>query len=111
MEKYDQIDLNIDVSKITDHEEYKKLWSNMGKIEIKCIEKNEECRHKVGDIFIYENPYKKPQGVCDALLHVIDLYTWRVALGFPSWNTGNRKVFKIHCPDPKGTIWEIKKID
>jgi hypothetical protein len=48
--------------------------------------------------------------VCEALLHVLNLYTWRVALGFPSWNSENRKIHKLHCPDPKGTVWEMKKI-
>ena len=104
------IDLNIDVGNIKSHEEYKELWNKVGKIEIRMVEKNEECKHNVGDVFIYENPYKKPEGVCNALLHVLDLYTWRVALGFPSWNSEDRMVFKIHCPDPKGTVWEMKKI-
>lgn len=111
MNKLDKIDLNINVSELKNHDDYKKLWDCIGKIEIKCIEKNEECKHNTGDVFIYDNPYKKPVGVCDALLHVIDLYTWRVALGFPSWNAENRKIFKIHCPDPNGTIWEIRKVD
>jgi hypothetical protein len=44
------------------------------------------------------------------LLHVLDLYVWRAALGFPSWNRENRKVFKLHCPDAKGTVWEMRKI-
>jgi uncharacterized repeat protein (TIGR04076 family) len=104
------IDLNIDVKKITGHTQYHKLWSSIGKIEIKCVEKNEECKHRVGDVFIYENPYERPAGVCAALLHVLDLYVWRVALGFPSWNSADRKIHKLHCPDPKGTVWEMKKI-
>jgi uncharacterized repeat protein (TIGR04076 family) len=104
------IDLNIDVKKITEHAQYKKLWSRIGKIEIKCVEKNEECKHNVGDVFIYKNPYERPAGVCVALLHVLDLYVWRVALGFPSWNGTDRKIHKLHCPDPKGTVWEMKKI-
>ena len=64
----------------------------------------------IGDTFVYETPYKKPENGCTAILHVLDLSTWRVALGFPSWNSENRKVFKIHCPDPKGTVWEMRKI-
>ena len=75
------------------------------------IEKNEECRHNLGDTFIFDNPYTRPAGICAALLHVLDLYTWRATLGFPSWNGGDRRVFKIHCPDPRGTVWEMKKSD
>ena len=110
MKNDEVIDLDIDISSIGNHREYQELWHLLGKIEIRMAEKNEECKHSCGDTFIYENPYKKPDGVCEALLHVLDLYTWRVALGFPSWNSEDRKVFKIHCPDLKGTVWEMKKI-
>ncbi|MFH1179277.1 MAG: hypothetical protein V1710_02845, partial [Candidatus Bathyarchaeota archaeon] len=40
---------------------------------------------------LYEDPYRKPEGVCPALLHVLDLYAWRTALGFPSWGPMDRK--------------------
>jgi uncharacterized repeat protein (TIGR04076 family) len=109
-ENNDIIDLNIDTDAITSHKDYLKLWSRTGKIEIKMVEKNEDCKHNLGDVFIFDSPYDKPEGVCNALLHVLDLYTWRVALGFPSWNEEDRKVYKIHCPDPKGTVWEMRKI-
>ncbi len=105
------IDLNIDLEKIHSHQEYRELWNKLGKIEIKCIEKNEECKHNVGDTFIFDSPYKRPTCICEALLHVLSLFTWRVTLGFPSWNSENRKIYKIHCPDPKGTVWEMRKID
>jgi uncharacterized repeat protein (TIGR04076 family) len=110
-EKNDIMDLDIDMSSIKDHEEYRKLWDRIGSIEIKMVEKNEECIHNLGDTFIYENPYKKPEGVCNALLHVLELYTWRVAFGFPSWNSEDRKVHRIHCPDAKGTVWEMRRIN
>jgi uncharacterized repeat protein (TIGR04076 family) len=111
MDKKKTFDLNIDCSQIKNHADYKELWKNISRVEIKMVEKNEDCRHNVGETYIFENPYKRPAGVCDALLHVIDLYIWRAAFGFPSWNADNRKVFKIHCPDPKGTVWEIRKFD
>jgi uncharacterized repeat protein (TIGR04076 family) len=110
MGKNNSIDLNVDLSKIKNHEDYRGVWQRLGKIEIKMVEKHEECRHNLGDTFQYENPYKRPKDVCEALLHVLDLYVWRAALGFPSWNSENRKVFKLHCPDPKGTVWEMRKI-
>ncbi len=111
MGKKEKIDLNLDISKLKNHDDYKEFWKSLGRIEIKMVEKNEECRHNIGDKFIYDNPYKRPANVCEALLHVLDLYTWRAVLGFPSWNSENYKVFKIHCPDVKGTVWEMHKID
>jgi uncharacterized repeat protein (TIGR04076 family) len=104
------IDLDLDLDSIKNHKDYLEFWKRLGRLEIRMVEKNEECRHSLGDVFMYENPYQKPDGVCRALLHVLDLYVWRAALGFPSWNSENRKVFKIHCPDPKGTVWEMKKV-
>jgi len=104
------LDLNIDFSALKTHDDYQKLWERMGKIEIRMVEQNEECKHRLGDVFVYENPYQRPVGVCNALLHVLDLYTWRIALGFPSWDSTNWKVHRIHCPDAKGTVWEVRKI-
>lgn len=104
------LDLNIDPCSIRNADDYHELWDRMGRIEIKMIEKNEQCTHNLGDTFIYENPYKKPEGVCNALLHVLELYTWRVAFGFPSWYE-DRTVHKIHCPDAKGTVWAMRRLD
>lgn len=109
MKDLNVVDLNIDLATLKTHEDYKRLWERIGKIQITMVEQHEECKHKLGDSFVYDNPYQKPAGVCNALLHVLDLYTWRVALGFPSWNSKNWKVHRIHCPDAKGTVWEIKK--
>ena len=78
---------------------------------IRLVEKLGQCRHNAGDKFVYENPYKRPQGVCNALLHVLDLYTWRVSLGFPSWNEKDRNVYRIHCPDHTGTVWEMRRLE
>ena len=93
----------------TNDRQYKDLWKKLGPIEIKLIKKSEACRHKVGEKHYYKNPYARPKNVCSALLHVLDLYTWRVALGFPSWESKDRSVFKIHCPSKNGTVWEMKK--
>jgi uncharacterized repeat protein (TIGR04076 family) len=90
-------------------EEYKNLWKGL-KIEIKMIEKIGKCKHEPGEKYFYNSPYEKPQNVCNALLHVMDLYTWRVALDFPSWESDNRKMYRIHCPSKKGTVWEMRKV-
>lgn len=92
------------------YEEYKKVWESLNPLRIEMVEKNEECVHALGDRFYYGNPYKKPSGVCNALQHVIDLYTWRSELGFPSWEEDDRGVFRIHCPDKKGTVWELRRV-
>ena len=95
---------------ILDNKEYRKKWQELGSIEIKMTEKHGKCTHKLGEKFYYKNPYEKPKKFCNALLHVVDLYTWRVALDFPSWESDDRKVYRIHCPSKKGTVWEMKKI-
>jgi uncharacterized repeat protein (TIGR04076 family) len=74
------------------------------------IAKTGKCEHDVGDTFEYSTPYNRPEGVCAAFLHVLDLYTWRVALGFPSWEEDDRRVFRIHCPSKTGTVWEMKRV-
>jgi uncharacterized repeat protein (TIGR04076 family) len=111
MDRHDtgEIRLNIDVTSLSDFE-YRALWDNLGKIEVRLVEKIGDCKHNIGDTCIYDTPYKRPAIVCAALLHVLDLYTWRVALGFPSWNAEDRKVFRIHCPDRTGTIWEMRRV-
>jgi len=103
--------LDIDLSAPMPHAEYHAYWDRLGKIEIRLAEKLGECRHNPGDVFTYENPYRRPEGVCFALLHVLDLYTWRIALGFPSWNELDPRVHRIHCPDHTGTVWEVRRVE
>lgn len=104
------IDANIDFSKLKSHDDYLKLWKELRPLEITCVEKNEECPHCVGDRFVAKNPYALPETMCKALKHVIELYAWRAALGFPSWNSEDHSVYKLHCPDPKGTVWEMRRL-
>ncbi len=102
------VSLNLDISNLSEAE-YKKLWKEDLKLDIKMVEKNGECKHILGDTFIYSSPYNRPENVCFALLHVLDLYAWRAALGYPSWNAENREVYRIHCPDATGTVWELRR--
>jgi len=107
----EKIKLDLDTQNMTD-EDYRKLWDGLGKIELRCVEKIGQCRHNVGDTFFYDKmPYRVPEGVCYALRHVMELYTWRIALGFPSWNAGDRDVYRIHCPDRTGTVWEARRVE
>ena len=109
MDSQNRPSLNIDLHNLSD-DDYRAVWDNLYRIEIRMVEKIGECKHNLGDVFYYDTPYKKPSGVCGALLHVLDLYTWRVVLGYPSWNEQDRSVFRIHCPDHTGTIWEMRRI-
>jgi uncharacterized repeat protein (TIGR04076 family) len=104
-----KLDLNIDVSDFSDNE-CLDLWKHLGKLRIEMTEKIGKCNHEVGETYYYDDPYRKPEGVCPALLHVLDLYTWRTALGFPSWEPQDRKAHMIHCPAKKGSVWELKKV-
>ena len=104
-----ELDLGVEFSELKNHDEYRKVWDRISHIEIKMVEKHERCKHELGDCFQYKSPYEKPEGVCNALLHVLDLYTWRVAFGFPSWYS-DPGAHKIHCPDAKGTVWEMRRV-
>ncbi len=113
MEKNDKSDirLGLDPAGMTD-DDYRRLWDGMGRLEIKVVEKTGQCRHNVGDTYYYDRiPYRRPEGVCYALLHVMELYTWRTALGFPSWTDGERDVYRVHCPDRTGTVWEMRRVE
>ena len=91
--------------------EYRDLWHKLGPLEIRMVSKSGKCNHALGDAFRYEHPYARPENVCTALLHVLDLYTWRVALGFPSWEADDPTVYRIRCPSKNGTVWELRKVD
>ena len=86
---------------ILTNEEYKEHWTRLGPIQIKMVERIGLCPHNMGDTFTYQNPYDKPQGICTALLHVLELYTWRVTLGFPSWESDDRTIHRGHCPSKR----------
>ena len=92
-------------------EEYLALWDKTGPLELRMVEKIGRCKHELHDSFQYQTPYKRPENVCAALLHVVDLYAWRAALGFPSWEQDDPTVYRIHCPSKKGTVWELRKIN
>lgn len=91
-------------------EDYLAKWRELRPIKVTMTEKIGKCRHEAGDTFMYKNPYEKPSGLCNALMHVLDLYTWRVALGFPSWEYDDSSIYRIHCPSKKGTVWEMQAV-
>lgn len=103
------IRLGFDLSRPMADADYRQLWKDLGRIEIRLVEKIGECPHQIGDTYYYENPYQRPEKVCFALLHVLDLYTWRMSFGFPSWNERQPAVYRTHCPDHTGTISEMRR--
>ncbi|KPJ76524.1 MAG: hypothetical protein AMJ54_11410 [Deltaproteobacteria bacterium SG8_13] len=103
------LDLGVDPGTIRSFEDYQAVWRRLSGVRARMIEKNEQCRHSIGDSFDYANHYDKPAGICTALHHVFQLYLWRVSVGFPSWEDDST-VYKIHCPDKKGTVWELIRI-
>ncbi len=90
------------------YEDYLAQWRDLSPIQVTMVEKAGKCSHELGDTFFYKDPYEKPPGLCNALMHVLDLYTWRVTLGFPSWEEDDARVYRIHCPSKKGTVWEMR---
>jgi uncharacterized repeat protein (TIGR04076 family) len=106
----EKLGLNLDLNNMFD-EDYRRLWGNLRPVEVKLVEQCGQCRHKLGDTFTYETPYKRPEGLCYALAHTLELYTWRATLGYPSWNLGERDIYRIHCPDATGTVWEMRRLE
>jgi GNAT superfamily N-acetyltransferase len=105
-----QLSLGVDPAGIGDYAAYKDLWNRLPRIEARMVEKSEECRHELGETLVFDGPYDRPAGICHALSHVFELYLWRLSLGFPSWNGGDRSVYRLHCPDAKGTVWELRAL-
>lgn len=110
MEHAGHLDLGIDHNAIRTYADYKEVWKRFAGVRATMIEKNEECQHKISDTFVYKNQYDRPAGICSALHHVLQLYLWRVSTGFPSWED-DPAVYRIHCPDKKGTVWELKRTE
>jgi uncharacterized repeat protein (TIGR04076 family) len=108
MDSSDYLDLDINFSEIKSFEDYNQIWEKLVPVKVTMTEKNEQCRHKLADSFVYRNHYDKPEGICSALHHVLQLYILRASLGFPSWEK-DPGTYKIHCPDKKGTVWEIRR--
>lgn len=66
-------------------EEYLAEWKKLSPVVITMTAKNGLCNHELGESYVLKGPYDKPPKLCYALWHVLSLYTWRAALGFPSW--------------------------
>ncbi len=102
------VNVNVDLDAIKDSDDYHAVWDRNHLVEIRMIEKNEHCKHELGDSFILKHHYGSPEKVCHALIHVLSLYVFRASVGFPPWED-DPSVYRIHCPDKKGTVWEVKR--
>ena len=85
-----------------------RIQAECGPIQIQMIQKKGKCRHALGDVFEYSTLYRRPEGVCNELLHVLGLYAWRLALNAQTQKGPSARVLRIHCPSRTGTVWEIK---
>jgi uncharacterized repeat protein (TIGR04076 family) len=93
-------------------EDYVAFVQSHGPIEIRMIEKHGPCFHELGDTFRYQHPYRPPTGkLCPALIDTLAPFIWRVALGMPSWEDDDPKVWRIHCPWRTGTVWEVRMVE
>jgi len=108
MNNSDHLDLGINFKEIKSFEDYQVTFRRMAPVKVTMVEKNEQCHHNIDDVFIYKNHYDKPDGICSALHHVLQLYVWRSSIGFPSWED-DPALYIIHCPDKKGTVWEMRR--
>ncbi len=101
--------LDIDLDEVKSRSEYKEVWRRIAPVAARNITTNEKCCHAEGDTFLKRNHYDKPEGICSALHHVLQLYLWRASVGFPSWEPDDPRVYRIHCPAKKGTVWELRR--
>ncbi len=111
MDNKEWLQLNIDPDEIQSRGDYKALWKRIPPVEAKNCSENKHCTHREGDSFTYRNHYDRPHGICKALHHVLQLYVWRAALGFPSWEPDDPTVYRIHCPAKVGTVWELRRVN
>ena len=108
MDHPEWLELNIKPDEVKSYSDYKQVWARIPPVETRNIANNEKCKHAEGDTFVYKNHYDKPNGICEALHYVLQLYVWRAALGFPSWEPDDPRVYRIHCPAKKGTVCELR---
>ena len=92
-------------------EDYLKEWKKLSPMLATMTKKYGLCNHDMGESFYLRDPYDRPEGICTALWHVLQFYTWRVALGFPSWEPDDEAIYRLHCPCETGTVWELRKSD
>ena len=105
------LDLGFDLTQRRSYADYKKqVWGKLAPVLVTMVEQEEPCpHHRTGDSFLYKNHYDKPKGICSALHYVFQLYLLRASIGFPSWEEDDPSVYRIHCPDKKGTVWEMRR--
>ena len=111
MEDMERLQLNINLDEIESFSDYKQALKRFSPVEAANITENEKCKHNMGDTFIYNNHYHRPDGICPPLNHVLQLYVWRASLGFPSWEPDDPRVYRIHCPAKRGTVWELRRCE
>ncbi|HVP37348.1 MAG TPA: hypothetical protein VMT04_10160 [Terriglobales bacterium] len=94
----------------------RKRWIEIAKarglerVQVKLIRKIGKCPHEKGEVFVYVHPNCRPEGLCGAAAISLEPFVMRCSAKIPSSEKDNPKIYRIHCPSKKGTIWEIKRI-
>ena len=81
------------------------------KVRITCEEKLGECRHNMGDTFVYSNPMHVIPDMCSGIGSPAGPYVPLCAVGVPSWESDDKDIYRIHCISKKGTVWRLERID
>ena len=90
--------------------ERREAWESTGPLELRMTQRIGACTHADGTTFVFANPYELPAELCSAMAIIARGYTWRAALGFPSWEADDPTVYRLHCPSKTGTVWELRKL-
>ncbi len=87
---------------------FEEWWDS--RVRITCEEKHGVCEHEVGDAFVFEHVQDYAEGLCSGIQDPARPYAAYCALGQPSWESGDKSIYRIHCISKKGTVWRIEKI-
>ena len=69
-----------------------------------------DVAHATGAHVIAEHVQDYAEGLCSGIQDPARPYAAYCALGMPSWESDDKKVYRIHCVSKKGTIWRIERI-
>ena len=80
------------------------------KVRITCEEKLGQCRHNVGDTYVYRNALAYLDGLCTGIQEPARLVVSHCAAGVPSWEGDDKSIYRIHCLSKKGTVWRLERV-
>jgi len=87
------------------------LARRYSKVRVTMVEKRGECHMDVGHSFVYETPWRQPEGMCGGLAHPLAYVVMACSLGGESWEEDDPERFYISCVSKKGTVWRVERED